>query len=80
MPILVSRDVIDRRVVKEWSKLMELTAQDKEDNINIVQPFHPFEQTYSEVMEEVRNNTREGLRFYRYMVRQLPWYTFDEKK
>ncbi len=76
MPEYVSKNVIDQRVVREWCRLMTGTAEGKGDDLSIVRPFFPFEQTYSEVMKEVRADSSEGLRFYQNMVRQSVGYDF----
>ena len=78
MPEYVSKDVINQRVVREWCRLMTNTAKDRGDNLSAVQPFPPFQQTYSEVMAEVRAGSGEGIRFYQYMVRQSVGYDFKK--
>lgn len=77
MPIYVSNNTIDMRVVKDWAKLMRETAEEKGDNLSSVRPFHVYNQIYGEVLEEVRNNTHQGLEFYRMMVRILPGWDFE---
>jgi len=79
MPEEVPYNSIEMRVVKNWSRLVKETAKDRKDDLSIVQPFRTHEQTYFEVMNEVRNNTHRGLEFYRNMVQQLPWYVFKDQ-
>ena len=79
MPEKVSYDTIDMKVVLDWCRLMEETAEERGQKLWSVQPFFPFQQTYMEVNEEVRNKTYQGLEFYRKMVRQLPGYDFEKK-
>lgn len=78
MPEYVSRNTIEMRVVENWKRLAIETAKDRGDDLSIIQPFHPYQQTYGEVIEEIKNNTPQGLMFYRMMVQQLPWYDFQE--
>lgn len=79
MPETVSRDVIDQRVVREWCRLMKETAEDRGDTLSSVQPFHPLEQTYGEVMEAVRAGSHRGLAFYQRMILFTPGYTFGKE-
>ena len=78
MPEVVSKERINEKVVRYWSRLMEQTAKDRGDNLSIVRPFHCREETYDSVMQEVRSGTPRGVELYRSMVAQLPWYQFEE--
>lgn len=78
MPELVSKSSIDMRVVKDWARLVTETAGDRRQDIDTVQPFHPYDQTFPEVLKEVRDKTHQGLEFYRRMVRTLPGYDFRQ--
>ena len=58
---------------------MNETAKDRGDDISVARPFNCINQTYDEVMQEVRDGTSRGLEFYKMMVAQLPWYKFEEE-
>ena len=79
MPQYVAKDSIDNRVVSDWARLIRLTADDRGNDIIDVRPFHPFEQTYGEVLVEIKRQTPQGLQFYQMMVRQLPGYDFERE-
>ena len=78
MPIYVSRHHVHDGVVREWKRLMVATARERGDDLSIVRPFHPFEQTYSEVLAEVKSGCSQGLEFYRRMILFTPGFTFHE--
>ena len=78
MPTYVSKHHIHEGVVKEWKRLMVATAKDRGDDLSTVQAFHPYEQTYSEVLREVKSESAQGLEFYRRMIPVTPGYTFHE--
>ena len=80
MPEYVSREVIDMRVVNAWARFFRHSVEERADDINVVQPFPPFNQTFSEVMDDVRNGTHQGIVFYRYMVRLMPGYDFTSSE
>lgn len=69
--IHVSKDKIDQRVVKEFSRLINDIVNERGDDLGIVQPFHIYEAVYPEVMEEIRNKTSLGVQYYHSMVKQL---------
>lgn len=77
MPEYVPHYSIVRQVVSDWDRLVRATALSRGDELSSVQPFHTFEQTYPEVMAEIKSCSEKGLEFYRTMVRQLPWYAFE---
>ena len=78
MPLYVSRDEISAVVVSNWIRLMEETARERGHDVSTVQPFPPLQQTYADVLQEIRDRTQEGLEHYRRMVQALPWYAFRE--
>ena len=71
MTLYVTKDTIDDRVVKHWSKIFLQTAQERGENTWTIQPFFPYSQTYSEIREEVKKRTHQGHRFYLSMVHEL---------
>ena len=76
MAIQVSKDAIDDRVVKEWSKIIRETAEERGHEFGSVEPFHLRGITYSDVMREVRAKSYDGLTYYRLMIRVTPGYYF----
>lgn len=79
MLILVSKDSIDLGVVREWQRLVQKKAKERGDDLSLVQPFPPFQQTYPEVLQAIHDNSPEGLEHYRRMVVLLPEYNFREE-
>lgn len=60
MPEYVPHDRIEMKVVRNWARLVKETAQDRGDDLNLVRPFFPFEQTFSDVLAEVKAGTPQG--------------------
>ena len=78
MPQKVPYDSICMAVVKEWQRLMQETAEERGDNLSIVQPWHVYEQTYPEIITDVRKGSYNGLEFYRLMVKSSVGFSFSE--
>ena len=76
MPEFVSRDEIDRRVVRDWAKMVREEAQHRGDDLSTIIPFPPYPNTFSDIMDDINYNTSQGRVFYQKMVRLLPGYCF----
>lgn len=82
--IRLKRNSIDERVLIEWCRTLRAIAKERGDNVEIVQPFHPFEQSYGEIVRGVRRKSHQGMNFYERMVRELnigyatPKYVFED--
>ena len=74
MPVQVSKDAIDERVVKEWQRIIIDTAKERGHEFGSVEPFYLRGITYCDVMKEIKAKSFEGLQYYRLMILVTPGY------